>query len=379
MPYLIGPNSAPIRPNSSSARNSNGREFSSKPAMAMAAAPISASFSRRATRALSKRSASSPPKADSRKKGTINMAPANVTRDSPDWPPILNRISKASAFFRKLSLKAEKNWHQNNGAKRREARSDCDIDLSWDRGELPVIPAQGGNPGAATSCRAALHPRLREGDDNCSRLSFGDAHQQALGLGVLDAIHQLAGFVIVPDRLGQRDAALDQHNDAHREIAFHRQVERHQDDAADDHGECSGKGDIGEDDPRMTVVKNRIVHRNAPVVRRVQTKSSGGIRLAGGGAFSQPGQDVGRIGPQARTETLGRELLGDGDRAGRGIERLERRLGRICLDLVLAQAGERRLGFRERAGENRGTLDAAAACDPDRLRRSGDPPPAFEL
>jgi len=27
-------------------------------------------------------------------------------------------------------LKAEKNWHQNNGAKRREPKSDCDIDLS---------------------------------------------------------------------------------------------------------------------------------------------------------------------------------------------------------------------------------------------------------
>jgi hypothetical protein len=82
-------------------------------------------------------------------------------------------------------------------------------------------------------------------------------------------------------------------------------------------------------------------------------------------------------GLQARTETFGREFLGD--RTDRGIERVERRLGCICLDLMLAQAGERRLGFRERAGENRGTLDAASPCDPDRLRRAGDPPPAFEL
>src|SRR5271166_5239307 len=343
MPYLIGPNSAPIRPNRNSATNSNGSEFSWKPATAMAAAPISASFSRRATRALSKRSASSPPKADSRKNGAIKMPPASVTNDSPDWPPILNRISKASAFFRKLSLKAEKNWHQNSGAKRRVPRSDCDIDLSGNRWRA----AAGG-----------------------SRLSFGDVHQQTLGLGVLDAVDELAGLVIVTDRLGERYAGLDQHNDAHREIAFHRQVERNQDDAADDHGECGGKRDIGEDDPRMTVVKCRVVHRNAPVVKRVETKSSSGIRLAAvaaGSAFSQPGQDVGRIGPQARTETLGGELLGDGDRAGRGIERVERRLGGICLDLVLAQAVERRLGFRERAGENRGAFDAAAARDPDRL------------
>src|SRR5215469_468594 len=133
MPYLIGPKSAPIRPNMNKARNSNDREFSWKPATATAAAPISTSFRMRATSALSKRSASSPPKADSRKNGAIKTPPAKVTSDSPVRPPILNRISKTSAFFKKLSLKAEKNWHQNSGAKRREARSDCDIDLSEDR------------------------------------------------------------------------------------------------------------------------------------------------------------------------------------------------------------------------------------------------------
>ena len=35
---------------------------------------------------------------------------------------MLNRIVITSAFFRKLSPKAEKNWHQNKGAKRRERR-----------------------------------------------------------------------------------------------------------------------------------------------------------------------------------------------------------------------------------------------------------------
>jgi len=84
-------------------------EFSWKPATATAAAPISVSFSRRATSALSNRSASSPRKADSRKNGAIKMPPASVTSGSAAWPPILNRINKASAFFRKLSLKAEKN------------------------------------------------------------------------------------------------------------------------------------------------------------------------------------------------------------------------------------------------------------------------------
>src|SRR6266436_8623503 len=147
MPYLIGPNKAPIRPNKNKATNSNGSEFSSKPATAMAAAPISTSFSRRATKALSKRSASWPPDADSRKNGAMKMPPASVTSASPVAPPILNRISKTSAFFRRLSLKAEKNWHQNSGAKRREARSDCDIDPSQDQGG--VVPSF---PEDAQSC-----------------------------------------------------------------------------------------------------------------------------------------------------------------------------------------------------------------------------------
>jgi hypothetical protein len=34
--------------------------------------------------------------------------------------PALNRIRNTSAFFKKLSLNAEKNWHQNKGAKRRD-------------------------------------------------------------------------------------------------------------------------------------------------------------------------------------------------------------------------------------------------------------------
>src|SRR6516164_3104288 len=143
MPYLIGPNSAPIVPNRNNARNSNGREFSWKPATATAAAPISTSLRVRATIALSNRSASSPPKPDSRKNGAIKIPAAMVTSDSPACPPILNKISKASAFFRKLSLKAEKNWHQNNGAKRREPKSDCDIDSPGSL-QLPDVLREGG-------------------------------------------------------------------------------------------------------------------------------------------------------------------------------------------------------------------------------------------
>ena len=38
----------------------------------------------------------------------------------PPSPPKRKRISIASMLRTKLSLKAEKNWHQNSGANRRE-------------------------------------------------------------------------------------------------------------------------------------------------------------------------------------------------------------------------------------------------------------------
>ena len=41
-----------------------------------------------------------------------------------------NRIRKTSAFLRKLSLNAEKNWHQNSGAKRRVSSKDEDMNIA---------------------------------------------------------------------------------------------------------------------------------------------------------------------------------------------------------------------------------------------------------
>ena len=113
------------------------------------------------------------------------------------------------------------------------------------------------------------------------------------------------------------------------------------------------------------------------MVKGVETRSGPGFRLAAAGTFSQPCQYVGCIGFEARTETFGRELFGNGTRTGRGIEPVERRLGRIGLDLMLSQPGERRLGFGERAGEDRGALDAAPTRDPNGFCRSGDSPPAL--
>jgi hypothetical protein len=126
------------------------------------------------------------------------------------------------------------------------------------------------------------------------------------------------------------------------------------------------------------VVKDWGVHHRAPAVNRVETRSGSGCWRAAGGPLPESGEDVGGIGFETRAEAFGSELLGDGDRAGCGIERILCRLRGVGLDLVLAQSGERRLGFCGRALEDRGALDAASPRDPDRLRGSGNPPSAFE-
>src|SRR5882757_9176121 len=73
----------------------------------------------------------------------MKTAAASVMRDSAAEPPILNRIRNTRAFFRKLSLNAEKNWHQNSGAKRRE---------SIRGGGMPLIIAK-------FRCRRAVAPQ----------------------------------------------------------------------------------------------------------------------------------------------------------------------------------------------------------------------------
>ena len=52
--------------------------------------------------------------ADEHRAGERDQTPLRVR-----LPADPNRIRKTSAFLRKLSLNAEKNWHQNSGAKRR--------------------------------------------------------------------------------------------------------------------------------------------------------------------------------------------------------------------------------------------------------------------
>ena len=128
MPYLIGPNSAAMMPIRNSATNRMGTECQAKPTTATAATPISASLRRCAMIALSKRSASCPPRPERKKYGRMKTEAASVINASAFSPPILNRIRKTSEFLRKLSLKAEKNWHQNSGAKRRVVISEVDIE-----------------------------------------------------------------------------------------------------------------------------------------------------------------------------------------------------------------------------------------------------------
>src|SRR6187551_2386725 len=48
----------------------------------------------------------------------MNIALANVIRTSASRAFRRNKTTKTKAVFRKLSLKAAKNWHQNRGAKR---------------------------------------------------------------------------------------------------------------------------------------------------------------------------------------------------------------------------------------------------------------------
>src|SRR2546423_15244698 len=71
----------------------------------------------------------------------MNTAAASVINASASEPPTWNRTRKTSAFLRKLSLNAEKNWVQNKGAKRRVINKDEDM-------IFPVVRFGRPSPGA---------------------------------------------------------------------------------------------------------------------------------------------------------------------------------------------------------------------------------------
>src|SRR5208282_6422842 len=81
---------------------------------------ISANLSRPAIRALSCESAISPPSAESGIAGRMKTIVASRISRLAFSPPKRKRMSMTSILRTKLSLNAEKNWHQNSGANRRD-------------------------------------------------------------------------------------------------------------------------------------------------------------------------------------------------------------------------------------------------------------------
>src|SRR5882672_4838694 len=114
-------------------------------------------------------------------------------------------------------------------------------------------PTDGGCRGTRRPPSPGPRHRLR---------GFGNFHQQALGLGVFDAVHQLAALVHVTHGLGQGDAGLDEHHDAHREIALDPEIERQEEHADGDHEGRGGKRNIGEGNPGTAVGLDVLVHDN---------------------------------------------------------------------------------------------------------------------
>src|SRR6516165_2526446 len=100
-----------------------------KPTTATTATAISNSFSRRATMALSNRSATSPPRPERKKNGKVSAAAASWIRPPASASPSRYNSTKTSACLRKLSPNAEKAWHQNKGAKRRVDIKDVNMAL----------------------------------------------------------------------------------------------------------------------------------------------------------------------------------------------------------------------------------------------------------
>src|SRR5882724_4811824 len=117
--------------------------------------------------ALSKRSAICPPRPDRKKNGPMNTAAVSVISTARFSTPGANRIRNTSAFSRKLSLNAEKNWHQNKGAKRRDVIRWSDIGDS-SRGANVAVRFQSVVPGDRSRRRREGRP----GTHNRERLQL---------------------------------------------------------------------------------------------------------------------------------------------------------------------------------------------------------------
>ncbi len=144
MPYLIGPNSEPITPKPNSATNRIGSECSAKPMTAMTGDDDLGEFQPlRHDRLVVAVGQFAAERGQEEIRRDEHCAPASVISASAAEPPILNRIRKTSAVFRKLSLNAAKNWHQNSGAKRLDS-----IRGGGMAGDYCRVPAPVGGAGA---------------------------------------------------------------------------------------------------------------------------------------------------------------------------------------------------------------------------------------
>ena len=67
---------------------------------------------------------------------SLNVAAASATNGPPRASPTWNNTRNTRAFFRKLSFSAEKNWHQNSGAKRLDSIRGGGMPIDY--GKVPV-------------------------------------------------------------------------------------------------------------------------------------------------------------------------------------------------------------------------------------------------
>src|SRR6266516_389094 len=111
----------------------------------------------------------------------MKTAAASVMSASASAPPMWNRMRKTSAFLRKLSLKAEKNWVQNRGAKRRVISRD--EDMAFPPVPMGARPATRDEywlglrplPASGARARAAAAGAARLRDDNLGKRTIAAA------------------------------------------------------------------------------------------------------------------------------------------------------------------------------------------------------------
>ena len=127
MPYFTGPNSAAITPAPTSASISKGSEPNARPAAPAVATTASANFRRRASFALSIRSASSPARLERRMDGATKAMAATGTTSAAADDAAVHSTDTPMALRNRLSPSAERNWHRNSGANRRSASKDARI------------------------------------------------------------------------------------------------------------------------------------------------------------------------------------------------------------------------------------------------------------